>query len=77
MKKLYSWHDVAKRTEIVYDRALKCTNQSLIERLPRYISSNDKIFYQAIGWSRDVDDSPIRLGTSLVVHGQASSFAWS
>lgn len=38
MKKLYSWHDVAKRTEIVYDRALKCSNQPLIERLPRYLS---------------------------------------
>ncbi|GFP82102.1 phosphatidylinositol n-acetylglucosaminyltransferase subunit a [Phtheirospermum japonicum] len=38
MKKLYSWHDVAKRTEIVYDRALKCSNQSLVERLPRYLS---------------------------------------
>ncbi|KAH6779522.1 UDP-Glycosyltransferase superfamily protein [Perilla frutescens var. hirtella] len=38
MKKLYSWHDVAQRTEIVYDRALKCSNQPLIERLPRYLS---------------------------------------
>lgn len=36
MKKLYNWHDVAKRTEIVYDRALKCSNQSLLERLSRY-----------------------------------------
>ncbi|KAL7225934.1 hypothetical protein ACSBR1_021144 [Camellia fascicularis] len=35
MKKLYSWHDVAKRTEIVYDRALRCLNQSLLERLSR------------------------------------------
>ncbi|KAL6530639.1 hypothetical protein OROMI_028528 [Orobanche minor] len=38
MKKLYSWHDVAKRTEIVYDRALNCSNQSLVDRLPRYLS---------------------------------------
>ncbi|KAL1548808.1 phosphatidylinositol N-acetylglucosaminyltransferase [Salvia divinorum] len=38
IKKLYSWHNVAKRTEIVYDRALKCSNQSLIDRLPRYLS---------------------------------------
>ncbi|KAK3205947.1 hypothetical protein Dsin_019993 [Dipteronia sinensis] len=38
MKKLYNWHDVAKRTEIVYDRALKCSNQNLIERLSRYLS---------------------------------------
>lgn len=36
MKKLYSWHDVAKRTEIVYDRALRCPNQDLLERLSRY-----------------------------------------
>ncbi|KAK6936079.1 Glycosyl transferase, family 1, partial [Dillenia turbinata] len=38
MKKLYSWHDVAKRTEIVYDRALRCCNQSLTDRLSRYLS---------------------------------------
>ncbi|KAL0453339.1 UNVERIFIED_CONTAM: Phosphatidylinositol N-acetylglucosaminyltransferase subunit A [Sesamum latifolium] len=38
MKKLYSWHDVAKRTEIVYDRAFRCSNQNLLERLPRYLS---------------------------------------
>ncbi|KAG7572725.1 Glycosyl transferase family 1 [Arabidopsis suecica] len=38
MKKLYSWQDVAKRTEIVYDRALKCSNRNLLERLSRYIS---------------------------------------
>uniref|UniRef100_A0A7N2L1Y7 phosphatidylinositol N-acetylglucosaminyltransferase n=1 Tax=Quercus lobata TaxID=97700 RepID=A0A7N2L1Y7_QUELO len=38
MKKLYDWHDVAKRTEIVYDRALKCSNQSLLERLSRYLA---------------------------------------
>uniref|UniRef100_A0A2N9FWU5 phosphatidylinositol N-acetylglucosaminyltransferase n=1 Tax=Fagus sylvatica TaxID=28930 RepID=A0A2N9FWU5_FAGSY len=38
MKELYNWHDVAKRTEIVYDRALKCSNQSLLERLSRYLA---------------------------------------
>lgn len=38
MKKLYSWHDVAKRTQIVYERALKCTDQSLIQRLSRYLA---------------------------------------
>ncbi|KAL5744362.1 hypothetical protein ACOSQ2_027478 [Xanthoceras sorbifolium] len=38
MKKLYNWHDVAKRTEIVYDRALKCSNQNLLDRLSRYLS---------------------------------------
>ncbi|KAJ4823802.1 hypothetical protein Tsubulata_005646 [Turnera subulata] len=38
MKKLYDWHDVAKRTEIVYDRALKCPNQNVLERLSRYLS---------------------------------------
>ncbi|KAJ4882291.1 UDP-Glycosyltransferase superfamily protein [Raphanus sativus] len=38
MKKLYSWQDVAKRTEIVYDRALKCSNRNLLERLSRFLS---------------------------------------
>ncbi|XP_020229567.1 phosphatidylinositol N-acetylglucosaminyltransferase subunit A isoform X2 [Cajanus cajan] len=38
MRKLYNWHDVAKRTEIVYDRALKCPSQSLLESLSRYLS---------------------------------------
>ncbi|XP_051138717.1 phosphatidylinositol N-acetylglucosaminyltransferase subunit A [Andrographis paniculata] len=38
MKKLYSWHDVAKRTEIVYNRAFQCSGQDLLERLPRYFS---------------------------------------
>ncbi|KAG2310332.1 hypothetical protein Bca52824_021889, partial [Brassica carinata] len=38
MKKMYSWQDVAKRTENVYDRALKCSNRSLLERLSRYLS---------------------------------------
>lgn len=37
MQKLYSWHDVAKRTEIVYERALGCPDQSLLERLSRYV----------------------------------------
>ncbi|XP_058111372.1 phosphatidylinositol N-acetylglucosaminyltransferase subunit A isoform X3 [Magnolia sinica] len=38
MKNLYSWHDVAKRTEIVYDRALRCSNENLLERLSRYLT---------------------------------------
>ncbi|XP_074370512.1 phosphatidylinositol N-acetylglucosaminyltransferase subunit A isoform X3 [Apium graveolens] len=38
MKNLYSWHDVAKRTEIVYDRALRCSDQNLLERLSRYLT---------------------------------------
>ncbi|KAL0875019.1 hypothetical protein Bca101_024724 [Brassica carinata] len=29
MKKMYSWQDVAKRTENVYDRALKCSNRRI------------------------------------------------
>ncbi|EPS67605.1 hypothetical protein M569_07169, partial [Genlisea aurea] len=39
MKKLYSWHDVAKRTEIVYDCARRCCldQESVLERLPRYL----------------------------------------
>ncbi|TKY59303.1 Phosphatidylinositol N-acetylglucosaminyltransferase gpi3 subunit [Spatholobus suberectus] len=38
IEELYNWHDVAKRTEIVYDRALKCPNQSLLESLSRHLS---------------------------------------
>ncbi|KAI4317469.1 hypothetical protein L6164_025336 [Bauhinia variegata] len=38
MTELYNWHDVAKRTEIVYDCALKCSSQSLLQRLSRYLS---------------------------------------
>ncbi|XP_043712060.1 phosphatidylinositol N-acetylglucosaminyltransferase subunit A-like [Telopea speciosissima] len=38
MKELYSWHDVARRTEVVYDRALKCTDENLLERLSRYLT---------------------------------------
>ncbi|KAF5187211.1 Phosphatidylinositol n-acetylglucosaminyltransferase gpi3 subunit [Thalictrum thalictroides] len=38
MKSLYSWHDVARRTEIVYDRALSCSNENLLQRLPRYLA---------------------------------------
>uniref|UniRef100_A0A0E0EA05 Phosphatidylinositol N-acetylglucosaminyltransferase n=1 Tax=Oryza meridionalis TaxID=40149 RepID=A0A0E0EA05_9ORYZ len=37
MKKLYSWDDVAKRTEIVYDRAMQSPQTDLLERLPRYV----------------------------------------
>uniref|UniRef100_A0A0D9WXJ5 phosphatidylinositol N-acetylglucosaminyltransferase n=1 Tax=Leersia perrieri TaxID=77586 RepID=A0A0D9WXJ5_9ORYZ len=38
MKKLYSWDDVAKRTEIVYDRAMQSSKTDLLERLPRYLT---------------------------------------
>ncbi|XP_037435301.1 phosphatidylinositol N-acetylglucosaminyltransferase subunit A-like isoform X3 [Triticum dicoccoides] len=38
MKKLYSWDDVAKRTEIVYDRAMQSSNTNLLDRLPRYLT---------------------------------------
>ncbi|BBH05313.1 UDP-Glycosyltransferase superfamily protein [Prunus dulcis] len=38
MKELYNWHDVVKRTEIVYDHAQKCSNQNLLQRLSRYLS---------------------------------------
>ncbi|KAL6601306.1 hypothetical protein ACP70R_044526 [Stipagrostis hirtigluma subsp. patula] len=35
MKGLYSWDDVAKRTEIVYDHAMQSPTTSLLDRLPR------------------------------------------
>ncbi|QHO36784.1 uncharacterized protein DS421_9g286680 [Arachis hypogaea] len=37
MRELYNWHDVAKRTEIVYDRTLKCPNQNLLVRVSRQV----------------------------------------
>uniref|UniRef100_A0A9I9DAW1 Phosphatidylinositol N-acetylglucosaminyltransferase n=1 Tax=Cucumis melo TaxID=3656 RepID=A0A9I9DAW1_CUCME len=37
-RKLYDWHDVAKRTAIVYDHALSSSDQNLLERLSRYLS---------------------------------------
>ncbi|KAL2485676.1 UDP-Glycosyltransferase superfamily protein [Abeliophyllum distichum] len=37
MQTLYSWHDVARRTEIVYNCALRCSSQNLLERLSRYL----------------------------------------
>ncbi|KAJ4725064.1 Phosphatidylinositol N-acetylglucosaminyltransferase subunit A [Melia azedarach] len=48
MTKLYNLHDVAKRTESVYDRALKCCSQNLLERL----SSEDQ-------WCEMIFMSPI------------------
>ena len=36
MKNLYSWMDVAKRTEVVYDHALNSEDDDLLLRLSRY-----------------------------------------
>lgn len=36
MKNLYSWMDVAKRTEVVYDHALSSEDDDLLLRLSRY-----------------------------------------
>uniref|UniRef100_A0A0E0Q6H9 phosphatidylinositol N-acetylglucosaminyltransferase n=1 Tax=Oryza rufipogon TaxID=4529 RepID=A0A0E0Q6H9_ORYRU len=44
MKKLYSWDDVAKRTEIVYDRAMRSPQTDLLERLPRCGAWAGKLF---------------------------------
>ncbi|KAJ4973489.1 hypothetical protein NE237_006663 [Protea cynaroides] len=38
MKDLYSWYDVARRTEVVYDHALKCSDENLLEHLSRYLT---------------------------------------
>ncbi|XP_026392877.1 phosphatidylinositol N-acetylglucosaminyltransferase subunit A-like [Papaver somniferum] len=38
LKQLYSWHDVARRTEVVYDRALTCSEENLLPRLSRYLT---------------------------------------
>jgi phosphatidylinositol N-acetylglucosaminyltransferase subunit A len=39
MKELYSWDDVAKRTEIVYDRAMESPTTNLLDRLPRLVNT--------------------------------------
>lgn len=57
MRELYNWHDVAKRTEIVYDRALKCSNQNLLERLSWYTNIIGSILQQ---WKHIVDIVVIR-----------------
>ncbi|KAG9444372.1 hypothetical protein H6P81_015712 [Aristolochia fimbriata] len=38
IKELYSWHDVARRTEIVYRHALNCPSEKLLKRLSRYLN---------------------------------------
>ncbi|KAJ4964703.1 hypothetical protein NE237_016552 [Protea cynaroides] len=38
MKDLYSWYDVARRTEVVYDCALECSDENLLEHLSRYLT---------------------------------------
>jgi phosphatidylinositol glycan class A protein len=35
MKNLYSWMDVAKRTEVVYDQSLRSDDDDLLLRLSR------------------------------------------
>ncbi|KAI5062246.1 hypothetical protein GOP47_0022785 [Adiantum capillus-veneris] len=36
MRTLYSWTDVAKRTEVVYDHAMNARDEDLLQRLSRY-----------------------------------------
>lgn len=38
VREMYSWHKVAKRTEKVYEAALKCPNLSLMERIRVYMT---------------------------------------
>ncbi|XP_068654112.1 phosphatidylinositol N-acetylglucosaminyltransferase subunit A isoform X1 [Aristolochia californica] len=38
IKELYSWYDVARRTEIVYNRALHYPSENLLKRLSRYLN---------------------------------------
>lgn len=48
MKSLYSWHDVAKRTEVVYNRARQCSKKDFLYRLSRYLRCGTwagKIFF--------------------------------
>jgi phosphatidylinositol glycan class A protein len=36
VRKMYNWHDVARRTERVYDRMIEAPKPTLLERLHKY-----------------------------------------
>ena len=42
VRRMYSWHNVAERTEVVYQKVLQLQNQSLFDRLVRYVSGELK-----------------------------------
>ncbi|CAA7387915.1 unnamed protein product [Spirodela intermedia] len=69
IKNLYSWHDVARRTEIVYDRAQRCSDENLLQRLSRYLNCGawagklfcivmiiDFLFWQFLQWWQPSED---------------------
>ena len=37
MRTLYSWTDVARRTEVVYDHAMNVYDEDLLQRLSRQV----------------------------------------
>jgi phosphatidylinositol glycan class A protein len=37
VKNMYSWHDVAERTEVVYDRLMKEEHPRFIDRFRRFV----------------------------------------
>ncbi|KAH7415294.1 hypothetical protein KP509_14G036500 [Ceratopteris richardii] len=74
MRTLYSWADVAKRTEVVYDHAVDASNEDFLQRLSRYYECGpwagklfcfvvilDFIIWNLLEWlkpTRDIDVVP-------------------
>lgn len=74
MRTLYSWTDVAKRTEVVYDHAINARDEDLLQRLSKYFECGpwagklfclvvifDFIIWNILEWwkpSKEVDIAP-------------------
>ncbi len=37
IRRMYNWHDVARRTEIVYDKIMEAKPLPLVQRLAKYV----------------------------------------
>lgn len=46
----YNWHDVTKRTEIVYDKVQNKKKKNLGEQLSNYIKSNVLVYLLVVSW---------------------------
>lgn len=86
MRTLYSWTDVARRTEVVYDHAMNTSDDDLLQRLSRYYECGpwagklfclvvilDFIIWQILEWwkpTKEVEIAPD------VVHQQTLKQQW-
>uniref|UniRef100_A0A1D1YN71 phosphatidylinositol N-acetylglucosaminyltransferase n=1 Tax=Anthurium amnicola TaxID=1678845 RepID=A0A1D1YN71_9ARAE len=90
MKDLYDWHDVARRTEIVYDRALSCPDENLMQRLSRYLNCGawagklfcfvmiiDFLFWHFLQLWQPSSDIEVVPDVNLVEHQDAENHATS